>query len=307
MDFNNGRRIGRMTTGGALTEFTIPGGNPLPNAIVAGPDGFLWYADHGDGLIGRMSTSGVVTHTFALPFEAMGAPLDLAFGSDGNLFFTESSVGKIGRMTPDGSFSSFPLPIGSTGRFPIAIVSGPDGALWFCDLEAQSVGRMTTDGALTDYPLNPAGNPRTLAVGPDGAIWIGVQSFGASIVRVDLSGSMTAFPLPPPFFTPNGLTRGGDGAVWFVDDSANRVARITTMGQLLSWAIPTPNLNSLPADACGGPDGAIWFTENADGEIGRIGTGAAAAPIPAASTAAELILVGLLGAAGLSRLRGSES
>jgi virginiamycin B lyase len=44
-----------MTTAGAITEFTIPTASSSPEGIVSGPDGNLWYTEHGGNKIGRIS------------------------------------------------------------------------------------------------------------------------------------------------------------------------------------------------------------------------------------------------------------
>lgn len=73
--------------------------------------------------------------------------------------------------------------------------------------------------------------------------------------------------------TPQGITAGPDGALWF--GLYNAVGRMTTTGGFTS--------TELPGDCCSqvqgitsGPDGALWFTEggccNVGGQIGRITT-----------------------------------
>lgn len=47
-------RIGRMTPGGAFTEFPLPTLDAVPTAIAAGPDGALWFTESFAGQIGRI-------------------------------------------------------------------------------------------------------------------------------------------------------------------------------------------------------------------------------------------------------------
>ena len=51
--------IGRITTGGVVTEFTqgLPA-NVTPNIITAGPDGNLWFTENGLSAIGRITPQG---------------------------------------------------------------------------------------------------------------------------------------------------------------------------------------------------------------------------------------------------------
>src|SRR5688572_30172734 len=48
-----GDRIGRITLGGTVNEFVVPGAGSEPNGIVAGPDGALWFTQFGSDQIGR--------------------------------------------------------------------------------------------------------------------------------------------------------------------------------------------------------------------------------------------------------------
>src|SRR5436305_10880648 len=51
---------------GALTEFTIPTANSNPEAIAAGPDGNLWFAERNANQVGRVTPTGTITE-FTLP------------------------------------------------------------------------------------------------------------------------------------------------------------------------------------------------------------------------------------------------
>jgi virginiamycin B lyase len=72
-------KIGRITTGGAITEFPLPATLNGPTGIVRGPDGALWFWDNVNGRIGRITTSGVVT-SFPIP----NLIVDLTVGPDGS-------------------------------------------------------------------------------------------------------------------------------------------------------------------------------------------------------------------------------
>ena len=39
----------------AITEFTVPTAGSLPTGIAAGPDGALWFTEHGGNKIGRIA------------------------------------------------------------------------------------------------------------------------------------------------------------------------------------------------------------------------------------------------------------
>src|SRR5262249_59624186 len=99
--------IGRLTTSGSLTHFSV---SLNPTAMVAGPDGALWFAES-DSLksrIGRITTTGVVTE-----FSLSGHAQDIVAAADGNLWFSESDATGtwgIGRVTPAAAVSPLLLP-----------------------------------------------------------------------------------------------------------------------------------------------------------------------------------------------------
>ena len=79
-------------------------------------------------------------------------------------------------------------------------------------------------------------------------------------------------PMSPARSEPFGITAGPDGALWFTEYYGNRIGRITTLGAITEYVVPTAN--SYPDGITAGPDGALWFTESFTlGNIGRITTG----------------------------------
>src|SRR5258706_577629 len=99
-ELNTGK-VGRITTAGVITEFTIPTTPSVPQFITTGPDGALWYtevfaSESVPGRIGRITTAGVITE-FPIPTPLTFAD-GITTGPDGALWFTEFTSGKIGRL-----------------------------------------------------------------------------------------------------------------------------------------------------------------------------------------------------------------
>ena len=267
-------QIGRITTGGAVTEFpTGLASGITPRSIADGPDGNLWFTQDGAAAIGRITLQGVVTD-FIRGFMPNSTPDMITSGPDGNLWFTDDS-GAIGRITPQGVVTEFTAGLAS-GTVPGSITTGPDGDLWFTemgvDLNPSYIGRITTRGAITNFPL-PAGREvasdgfNTITAGPDGALWF-TEGSGA-IGRITTSGLVTDFNDGLSADSQlNGITAGPDGNLWFVDSGTNHVDRITTAGVISTFAIPTSN--SVPLGIVTGSDDNLWFTENNAGQIGQV-------------------------------------
>lgn len=124
------KRIGRITTGGQIAEFSV---TAKPFGITAGPDGNLWFTYEGG--IGRISPTGQVKEfpvrrrPSSSIFDGMGGPI--TSGPDGRLWFTQGP-GVLGRISPRGRISYVDLPLAQS--FPTDLVTGPDGTLWYSAL-----------------------------------------------------------------------------------------------------------------------------------------------------------------------------
>jgi len=67
--------------------------------------------------------------------------------------------------------------------------------------------------------------------------------------------------------TPQGITAGPDGNLWFTEFNVDKIGRITPTGTLTEFRTGiTPGAH--PAVITLGPDGNLWFTENGTSSIG---------------------------------------
>jgi streptogramin lyase len=209
-----GGKIGRVTPGGSITEFTVGG---QPSGITAGPDGRLWFGDIFLNRVRSITTSGVLGPEFSV-----NNPRDVVTGPDGNLWVTELGASAIVRLTPAGSVTRFPLPLGSFGPFGIA--AGPDGNVWFTTFEA--IGRITPAGAITLFsPPSPGSWPFDIAMGADGNLWFTQRNIGR-VGRATPSGVITEFATPAPPGVLSGIASGPDGSIWFTAQDTGEIGRI---------------------------------------------------------------------------------
>jgi streptogramin lyase len=259
-----GKRVGRITPDGTITEFPIPGTVVSPQAITTGPDGNLWFADFVS--IGMVTPAGVFQH-FPVPSQSLPA-YGITAGPDGNVWFTLSNSDhqRIGRITPSGVITEFPV-FGGTVQLR-GLITGPDGLIWFTDPLTNQVGKMTTAGAVTLYPM-PAGvtGPFEIATGPDGNLWF---TSGFHIGRITTDGAVTTFANPGGD-APRGMVAGPDGNMWYTESVGNHIGRITMDGVMTEFTIPT--ITSGPLDIAAGADGGLWFIESHANQIGRVATG----------------------------------
>ena len=272
-------RIGRMTTAGHFTEYSVPTPNALPTRITSGPDGALWFTEQGANKIGRISRDGAFTE-FPTPSK-MPNPLapvrngagvsGIAAGPDGALWFTESLADKIGRVTTKGVITEYPLPgVSKSYLHPTGIAAGADGGVWFVETLGAKIGRIDPgSGDFKEFLLPAQGGfyvaaLANIARGPDGAQWF---TNSGRVGRISATGDVSQFPAG--FVeTQSEIVQGSDGALWFTETTADKVARMTTSGEVMEFSLPTPSAE--PTAISAGPDKGLWFMENATNKIGRI-------------------------------------
>ena len=272
-------KIGRITTAGAVTEFSATGTLREPQRITAGPDGALWFTDVFSNAIGQITTAGAITE-FPVP-TAKSEVTDITVGADGALWFTESS--KIAfKSRFDASISEFA--VANTLGAPEGITATPDGRLWFAT--DSGIGRLNPTTVPVTFQssefsnMTDAADAFIITRGPDGALWFAQQ---AMIGRITLDGRITdEIPLPAGSNVFD-ITTGPDGALWFADQGG-KLGRISTTKALTEFSLPT---GSSPFGIVTGPDGALWFTDNGTNSIGRFSVPPAKSPLFSATLPAS--------------------
>jgi virginiamycin B lyase len=228
---------GRITA--AIVEFPIPNAGAQPEGITLGPDGAFWYAGFGANFIGRVDTNGVFSG-YGIP-PSNSRPFGIASAGDGsNLWFTEASYNAVGRINTNGTIQQFALPFNVVGT---GMTLGPDGRIWLLDFGAENfIPGMKTNGGVVALTLS-----------------------NAVISHVDYYNSNITLNSRPV-----SITTGPDGNLYFTEQLAGKIGRITTAGVITEATInPT---NTQPIDITTGPDGALWFTQGATNALGRIDT-----------------------------------
>lgn len=223
-------RVARLS-GGAVVEYFPPSaryGNLGGIAVAA--DGSAWFciatADGQSGKIGHATTADTTVTEFSLPVS----PRRITAGPDGALWFTYQGLGGpdgIGRISTGGSSSYFPLP--GYGSSPFDITTGPDGALWFTEEAAGRVGRITTAGVLTEFTVSSyLAAPTAIRAGADGDLYVSFAQSGNAILRLSTAGAVVrSYPVPSTNASPLGLALGPDNQVWFAENGANKLGRLS--------------------------------------------------------------------------------
>jgi hypothetical protein len=215
----SGNSIGRITTGGVVSNFTDPSISD-PVSITSGGDGALWFVNKGNNSVGRITTSGVISDHNDL---SISDPLTITAGPDGALWFTNNANNSIGRITTSGVVSNFSDP---TIQSPYGITAGPDGALWFTNGAGNTIGRITTAGTVTAFSDPTILAPGYITVGSDGALWYGnCLNSCSSVGRITTDGDVFNYS-DQSIKDPAGLVDGPDGNTWFSNFGNNSIGEI---------------------------------------------------------------------------------
>lgn len=152
------------------------------------------------------------------------------------------------------------------------IAPAADGSVWIT-LESGKLEHYSSSLQLLASVTLPSGTQSGggLVVANNGSVWW--TDRGHNAIGEYANNSTHVFAIPTANSGVAGITRGGDGALWFTESTASKIGRIDASGSINEYSTPTPN-----ADPVGisGPNGGgcnpdvIWFVEAAVHNIGKI-------------------------------------
>ncbi len=156
---HNAAKVGRITTGGVLTEFPVPSD---PARIAAGCDGALWFTQGATNQIGRLTTDGSYTG-----FPITGGnnnPDHITSGPDGAIWFTYQDPPSIGRITTDAQCSGVEGEQAPSNRFTVVprITCAGTCRVILIRIVFDSAGRVVIEEVLPGQqrPLSSGAAPR---------------------------------------------------------------------------------------------------------------------------------------------------
>jgi streptogramin lyase len=255
-----------------ITEFpSNPGKESLPEKIVSGPGGNLWWTESGsEPGIGRISPTGELFPVIRSSVQ----PVDLVAAPSGWVTW----VGKtgIGSRSPEGyvrTFSSEFIGGAITLTTAGALRMGGDKNSTAWTLLAPSPASSDhVESSVFDEGINARFGSKieALAASAPNTLWASLSKSNQVLI-------MTASPLDdeevsvdlPAGSNPHGIAIGPEGDAWVAMYDANAIDRIAPDGTRTRFALPA---NSHPYDLVLGPDGAFWILEEGIAKIGRMTT-----------------------------------
>ena len=79
------------------------------------------------------------------------------------------------------------------------------------------------------------------------------------------------FAVPTPSASQSQIVDGPDGDLWFTEGNA-RIGRITPLGQVTEFPVPTPSGGDPPSFTAitAGPNGAVWAIDSANAQVDEV-------------------------------------
>ena len=279
--------VGRVTPSGGVTEYTstdLPNVLAFPTGAITSAGGFIWVGQlGGNDPIVKIAPSDPTSAT-GVPVAGLGSiGTAMTTGPDGYIWFAVND--KIVKFAPSNPASATTYDV--TGLVPRGIATATDGTLWVTD--TANGGRLlnvTTNGTVTPHTVG--GNPQFVGGGSAG----GQVAYSNPLntpqqIGLLTPGAVTPITIDRPDGSdPEGVVFGNDGAYWFAEFAGNRLARVTTDGQLTTLTgFPTLSGQAIgPRQITKGPNNTLWATLDTPGDatkskIARI-TGVEAPPPP---------------------------
>lgn len=313
-----------------------------PASIAVAPDGGYYVADRNGARIRYIAPTGIITTvagTGVTGYNGDGIPAtqaqlnwpeDVVVAPDGSFYIAERNSHRIRHVGADGlihtiagtgvnGFNGNEIPATQAQlNTPQGIALGPDGSLYIADSSNNRIRRVGTDGLINTVagtggggyngdggPASQAtlGFPTSVAVGPDGAVYI-ADTGNRRIRRVGPDGIITTIAgagggtnyngdgIPAAqanLFNVTHVAVAPDGTVYLADSIHQRVRLVRTDGIILTLAgngqaggaggeggLAVRARLSSPEGVTVAPDGSVYVVDAANRRLRRV-----ASPFPA--------------------------
>jgi virginiamycin B lyase len=279
--------VARVTPDGTVTPFAAADLNNqlgTPQGAIASAGGFLWVsqtANAGQQAILRIDpahpeqAAGVDVTNVAAGSSAM------AVGPDGDIWVGQPN--QVVKFAPGAGATITGTPFAIAGLAAKDIARSGDGTVWVADgTRMINITNLTT-GTFKEYSIETGGMTQGVAGGLNGQIAYSNPGIPQSVDRLVPNGT------PQPTVRPNGsdpfgVVFGNDRAFWFAEFAGNRLARLTSDGQLTTLTGFPAVAGQGPRQITLGPNDTLWTTldnpgDPASAKIARI-TGVDPPPPP---------------------------
>lgn len=277
-------RISQITTGGSLTEYTLPNysdgmGNFFPvypfAVFPTYGDSKVWFLS-ADGYFGWTLTDGTDAAIYTLRTlgsDTSGTFTAMTQGADGNFYVAETGPERIIKVTPTGTASVFNSSL-SSGANVGSLQLNSDGNFWLTERGTAKIGKLTTGGSLTEYNATSGGGYNPLEMFSDGTnLWYTAQAVspatGQKLVEMKTDGTiLQSYTITTSPAGIGALQPQGGTYVWTINDNISRVSRST--GTVNDYTLSPNDPGTVIGGLAVGSDGNLWFTDRAHNQVVKV-------------------------------------
>jgi streptogramin lyase len=294
--------------------------------LVYGPDGNLWITESFDNFsattpaestfadVLKVSTSGTVLATYSIGSQ-FGFPYSPKVGADGRIYMVDlkslevdannvpTYTSSILAMTTTGSVTDYGVSV--TDAYPVDLAASSDGSVYVAitgttiapivgdAYESESRLGVLTGGqvhivSLADPALvvNPHDTFRSVAIAPDGAVWLPMYTIGDNgptvdtgvnqIVKVTLDSGLnptfTSYSIPGEdphaVLEPGSIVAASDGSIYVPEFTGSYIDRVNTATNSVDRIALSGDANLATSPIQVG--GTIYFVQAANNDFAKI-------------------------------------
>lgn len=219
---------------GAVIEYPIREPSGLPSGVTLGLDGDVWITLLGHNKIARFNRQSKTFTYYTLPIPDSN-PLQIVAGANGDLWVSAAQEEKSYIAQFDPAKETFKIHHTPTPNAqPVGLLL--DGTtLWVAEGGAGKLGQFDINTHEWQEHTIPGEKSQPVKLTKDrhGNIWISdggeLGSVGGNqlVVFNPATKRFSKIPMRTRDAKPMGITLGSDGNVWFTQQGANRISRIT--------------------------------------------------------------------------------
>jgi streptogramin lyase len=278
-------RLTGKSTKVIITEYDLPERRIQPHDVIVDKQGFVWYSDFGQPMLGKMDPkTGKVTQ-YPTPILKQGQPvggLNLEVDNEDNIWrglSYQAAVARFDKKTE--KVEAFPIPKewdSNGAQFSHLAVAAThvDGKVWVKNSDGTFIYRLdpkTKEWENLGVPKDPRNDKKigTYGLHADAENNVFLLDFSAgNIAKIDAKTKAQTVYLTP---TPNSRPRRGrvahEGKLWFAEYQAERIGMFDPKtASMKEWKAPTPW--SAPYDAVAGKNGEAWTGSMLTDRVSRL-------------------------------------
>jgi streptogramin lyase len=278
-------RLTGKSTRVIITEYDLPERRIQPHDVILDKEGFVWYSDFGQLVLGKMDPKDGKVTQYPTPELKKGQPLgalNLEVDKNDNIWIGLSYQGAIAKFDKKTEkVEAFPIPKewdsnGAQLSHLAVAATHVDNKVWVKNSDGTFIYRLdptTKEWENLGAPKDPRNDKKigTYGLHSDAENNIYLLDFSAgNIARIDAkTKAMTVYLTPTPNSRPRRGRVDAEGRLWFAEYQGEAIGMFDPKtAKIQEWKTPTPW--SAPYDAAAGRNGEAWTGSMLTDRVSRL-------------------------------------